>query len=53
MTITGFNPIIVSKNADAAIKVFKELGFEQTHAPVTKTETGENHTVRLKDSNGL
>ena len=53
MKITTFDPLIVSPKAADAIKVFEALGFEKTHAPVTETETGENHTVRMKDANGF
>ena len=53
MKITTFDPLIVSPKAADAIKVFEELGFVKTHAPVTETEYGENHTVRMKDSNGF
>ena len=53
MKITTFDPLIVSPKAADAIKVFEALGFEKAHAPVTQTETGENHTVRMKDTNGF
>ena len=32
MKITGFNPLIVTKDAEAAIKMFEELGFERRHS---------------------
>ncbi|WP_036608233.1 glyoxalase/bleomycin resistance/dioxygenase family protein [Oribacterium sp. P6A1] len=53
MKITTFDPIIVSKEADAAIKLFEELGFQKTHAPVTLTETGDVSTVRMKNEGGF
>ena len=53
MKITTFDPLVVSPKAADAIKVFEDLGFVKTHAPVAQTETGENLTVRLKDSNGF
>ena len=31
MKITAFNPLILSKDADAAIKLFEDLGFERAH----------------------
>ena len=31
MTITGFNPLIVTKDAEAVIALFEELGFERRH----------------------
>ena len=53
MKITTFDPLIVTPKAADAVKVFEDLGFVKTHAPVTETETGENLTVRMKDSNGF
>ena len=53
MKITTFDPIIVSKDADAAIKLFEELGFQKTHTPVTKTETGEIPCTRMKHDGGF
>jgi len=37
MTITSFNPLIVSKDAEAVIALFEALGFERRH-----TKTGIN-----------
>jgi hypothetical protein len=37
MTITSFNPSIVTKNAEATIALFEALGFERRH-----TKTGIN-----------
>ncbi len=51
MKITTFNPQIYTKNAEPIIKLFKDLGFEQTH-----NKTGldvEFSTHRMKDSNGF
>lgn len=31
MTITSFNPLIVTKDAEAAIALFEALGFERRH----------------------
>jgi len=31
MKITTFNPSIITKEAEPVIKLFEELGFEQTH----------------------
>lgn len=52
MKITTFDPMVVSPKADDVIKVFEALGFEKTHAPVTKTETGEIASVRMKHAEG-
>ena len=53
MKITTFNPMIVSAKADEVIKLFEELGFEKTHAPVTTTENGDIPSFRMKDANGF
>ncbi len=53
MKITTFDPLIVSKDADSAVKLFEELGFQKTHAPVTATETGDVATVRMKNEGGF
>ena len=53
MKITTFDPLIVSKDADSAIKLFEELGFKKTHAPVTATETGEVSSFRMKNEGGF
>ena len=31
MKITSFNPLIVTKDAESAIKLFEALGFERRH----------------------
>ena len=51
MKITGFRPIIVSTDADAAMKVFEDLGFEKRHTK-TDIEGGQNTNYAMKDSNG-
>ena len=50
MKITGFRPLIVSRDAEAAIKLFEDLGFEKRH-----TKEGiEGHvtSVALRDADG-
>ena len=39
MTITSFNPLIVTKDAEATIALFEALGFERAH-----TKTGISHS---------
>ena len=51
MKITGFCPLIVTKNADAAMKVFEDLGFERQHTK-TDIEDGANTNYAMKDANG-
>ena len=40
MTITSFNPLIVTKNAEETIALFEALGFERRH-----TKTGINGNI--------
>jgi hypothetical protein len=51
MKITGFRPLIVTKDPDAVIKTFEDLGFEKRHTK-KDVEGGENVTVVMKDANG-
>ena len=51
MKITGFCPIIVSKEYENIIKVFEDLGFEKRHTK-TDIEGGQNTNYNLKDANG-
>jgi hypothetical protein len=52
MTITAFNPLILTKDAASVVKVFEELGFEHRHK---KTGiNGEDITnFDMKDPNGF
>ena len=52
MKITGFNPLIATKEAESAIALFETLGFEKSHK---KEGIGEQYmtTIRLKDTNGF
>ena len=52
MKITSFNPLIVTKDAESAIALFEELGFERRH---TKEGISENNVtdVRMKDKGGF
>ena len=53
MQITTFNPMILSKDADAVIALFEELGFEKKHAPTVDTGKSMVTSTRMKDSNGF
>ena len=53
MKITTFDPLIVSKSAEDVIKVFEDLGFEKSHAPVTTTELGNVQSYRMKNADGF
>ena len=52
MKITSFNPLIVTKDAESAVKLFEELGFEKRHI---KEQISLNNAtdVRMKDKNGF
>lgn len=53
MKITGFNPLIVTKDAEAAIKLFEELGFERRHSLDANTGTADFTSVRMKNESGF
>ena len=53
MQITTFNPMILSKDAEAVIALFEELGFEKKHAPTVDTGKSMVTSTRMKDSNGF
>ena len=53
MKITGFNPLIVTKDAEAAIKLFEELGFERRHSLDANTGTANFTSVRMKNESGF
>ena len=52
MKITSFNPLIVTRDAEAAIALFEEMGFTRRH---TKEGISEDNVtdVRMKDLNGF
>ena len=51
MKITGFRPLIVTKNQESVIKTFEALGFEKRHTK-KDVEGGANVAVAMKDENG-
>jgi N-acetylglutamate synthase-like GNAT family acetyltransferase len=51
MKITGFRPLIVTKEAKALVELFEELGFERKHTK-TDIEGGKNTNYVMKDANG-
>ena len=54
MKITGFNPMILTKEADAEAnnQHFEELGFERRHNKINEMEVAFDE-VRMKDENGF
>jgi hypothetical protein len=52
MKITTFNPHIITKDAEALVKLFEQLGFEKRHQ---QEGIGEFDVkgIRLKDANGF
>ena len=51
MKITGFRPLIVTRDAEAVIKTFEALGFERNHTK-KDIEGGQNTNFAMKDANG-
>ncbi|WP_026659433.1 VOC family protein [Butyrivibrio sp. AC2005] len=51
MKITGFCPLIVTKDPEAVMKIFEDLGFEKKHTK-TDIEGGDNTNYAMKDANG-
>jgi len=52
MKITTFNPQIITKNAEALVKLFEQLGFEKRHQQKGIGEL-DVKGIRLKDANGF
>lgn len=51
MKITGFCPMVVTKEQDFCIETFEALGFEKRHTK-TDIEGGKNVGVAMKDTDG-
>ena len=51
MKITGFCPIVVTKDQESVVKTFEDLGFEKRHTK-TDIEGGANVGIAMKDANG-
>ncbi len=52
MKITTFNPAIITKEAESTVKLFEELGFEQTHNKAENKDV-EFSSHRMKDAGGF
>ena len=52
MKITTFNPQITTKDAEALVKLFEQLGFEKRHQQEGIGEL-DVKGIRLKDANGF
>ncbi|MBE6819353.1 MAG: VOC family protein [Ruminococcaceae bacterium] len=52
MKITTFNPLIITRDPDATIELFEQLGFEQHHVKDNISEI-KTTDVRLKNENGF
>ena len=52
MKITSFNPLIVTKDAESAVKLFEEMGFEKRH---TKEQISLSNAtdIRMKNADGF
>ena len=54
MKITSFNPLIVTKDAQAAVKLFEDLGFRQEHnIQATQNNGNEINTFCLENADGF
>ena len=54
MKITGFNPMIVTKDIESVTAIFEALGFEKHHNPTGTSAVGNAYTsYRLTDENGF
>lgn len=53
MKITSFNPLILTTDAENAIKLFESLGFERKHTKDDLEGREDIVGVRMKDSNGF
>ena len=53
MKITSFNPLIVTSNAAAGIKLFEDLGFEKTHSKDLENNNEDITSVRMKNADGF
>ena len=54
MKITGFRPIIITKDAGSAVKLFEELGFETRHSKkAIEDGSYDSFILRNGDANRL
>ena len=53
MKITSFNPMILTSDADGAIRLFEALGFEKRHAPTVDTGKSMVTSTYMKNADGL
>ncbi len=52
MKITSFNPLILTKEAEAAVELMKELGFEKRHE-MKNIADKDIYNIDMKDANGF
>ena len=53
MKITTFNPMILTRDAEAVISFFEALGFEKRHAPTVDTGKSMVTSTRMKNADGF
>ena len=53
MKITGFNPLILTKDAGPVIALFEALGFERRHSNSEIEDQKVDVGVRMSDANGF
>ena len=52
MKITSFNPLVITKDAESAIALFEELGFERRHKKSGINGSIESVRMRLENEDG-
>ena len=51
MKITGFRPILITKDAENAVKLFEDLGFKRRHNK-KNIEDGQFESIIMRDDDG-
>lgn len=54
MKMTSFNPLIVTRDAEAVVSLFEALGFAKKHNPHGTSAVGNEYSsYRMTDANGF
>lgn len=51
MKVTGFRPLLITKDAEAAAKVFEDLGFQRRHSK-KNIDDGQFESIIMRDAEG-
>ena len=49
MKFTSFNPMIITKDSEAAVALFEALGFERRHLSEDIEQRDDLSSIRMKD----